>query len=65
MVLSKLALVDDHLGKYAEAEPLFQRALSNRRKGVRRSNVAVATDLNNLAMLDEHRSQYAEARAAV
>jgi tetratricopeptide (TPR) repeat protein len=48
-------------GKYAEAEPLFQRALRIREKALGPDHTDVATVLNNLALLYDHQSKYASA----
>ena len=48
-------------GKYAEAEPLFKRALAIREKALGKDHPDVATSLNNLALLYDSQGKYAEA----
>jgi tetratricopeptide (TPR) repeat protein len=48
-------------GNYAEAEPLFQRALALREKLLGPDDPNVATSLNNLAALYQVQGRYAEA----
>ena len=48
-------------GKYAEAEPFYQRALAIREKVLGPNHPSVATSLNNLALLYYDRGNYAEA----
>ena len=48
-------------GKYAEAEPLYKRALGIREKALGPDHPDVATGLNNLAELYRVQGKYAEA----
>ncbi len=48
-------------GKYAEAEPLYQRALAIREKALGPEHPNVATSLNNLAVLYHTQGRYTEA----
>ena len=48
-------------GRYAEAEPLFERALGIDEKVLGPEHPDVATDLNNLALLYDHQGKYADA----
>ena len=50
-----------HQGKYAEAEPLYQRSLAIREKALGKDHPDVATSLNNLAALYHNQGKYAEA----
>ena len=47
--LNTLAILYQYKGEYAEAEPLFQRALAIREKALGPSHPDVAATLNNLA----------------
>ena len=47
---------------YAEAEPLYQRALEIHKKALGREHPGVATDLNNLAALYRAQGKYDEAQ---
>ena len=53
-------LYDDQ-GRYAEAEPLYKRALAIQEKALGPDHPDVATALNNLAVLYRHQGRYAEA----
>jgi len=59
--LNNLALVYDEQGKYAEAEPLYKRALAILEKAFGPNHSSVATSLNNLAALYCSQGKYAEA----
>ncbi len=48
-------------GEYAQAEPLFVRALAIRERALGPDHLDVATSLNELAVLYEHQGRYAEA----
>ena len=48
-------------GRYAEAEPLYKRALAIREKALGPDHPDVARSLNNLAELYENQGRYAEA----
>jgi tetratricopeptide (TPR) repeat protein len=48
-------------GRYAEAEPLYRRALGIREKSLGKEHPDVVTDLNNLAGLLKTQGKYAEA----
>jgi tetratricopeptide (TPR) repeat protein len=47
--------------RYAEAEPLYQRALAIREKALGPDHTDTATGLNNLAVLYDNQGRYAEA----
>ena len=49
--LNNLAEIHRAQGKYAEAEPLYKRALAIDEKALGSDHLDVATDLNNLALL--------------
>jgi tetratricopeptide (TPR) repeat protein len=59
--LSNLALLYEAQGRYAEAEPLHQRALATRERALGPEHPYVATSLNNLAELYRVQGRYAEA----
>ncbi len=59
--LNNLAVVYEDLGRYAEAEPLYNRALAIREKALGPDHPRVATSLNNLALLYHAQGKYAEA----
>ena len=59
--LNNLALLYDTQGKYAQAEPLYQRALAIDQKTLGPDHPDVATSLNNLALLYYNQSKYAQA----
>ena len=48
-------------GRYAEAEPLYKRALAIREKALGPDHPDVAKALNNLAVLYQKQGRYAEA----
>src|SRR6266567_3020464 len=48
-------------GRYAEAEPLFERALAIREKALGRDHPYIALSLNNLAELYGAQGRYTEA----
>ncbi len=48
-------------GKYAQAEPLYQRALAIREKALGPEHPDVATSLNNRALLYDEQGKYAQA----
>jgi len=54
-------LLYDRQGRYAEAEPLYQRSLAIRETALGRDHPALATSLNNLAGLYYRQGRYAEA----
>ena len=55
-----------HQGKYAKAEPLYQRALAIWEQSLGPSHPHVATNLNNLAVLyNNAQGKYAEGRATL
>jgi tetratricopeptide (TPR) repeat protein len=58
--LNQLADSYGALARYAQAEPLFQRALAIREKALGPDHRDVATSLNNLAALYELQGRYAE-----
>jgi CHAT domain-containing protein/Tfp pilus assembly protein PilF len=51
----------DEQGRYAEAEPLYQRALAIKEKALGSDHPTVATALNDLAELYDEQGRYAEA----
>ena len=59
--LHSLAELYKAQGRYAEAEPLYQRALGIREKVLGPEHPAVATILNNLAELYRTQGRYAQA----
>ncbi len=59
--LNNLALLYDAQGKYAQAEPLYRRALAIREKALGPEHPDLATDLNNLALLYRAQGKYAQA----
>ena len=59
--LNNLALLYDNQGKYAEAEPLYQRSLAIWEKALGPEHPNVAASLNNLAFLYNNQGKYAEA----
>ena len=59
--LNNLALLYDAQGRYAEAEPLYKRALAIREKALGPDHPDVAPSLNNLAALYDPQGQYAQA----
>jgi CHAT domain-containing protein/Flp pilus assembly protein TadD len=59
--LNNLAILYYAQGKYAEAEPLFQRALLATEKTLGPEHPTVPTSLNNLAELYRSQGKYAEA----
>ena len=59
--LNSLAFLHDSLGRYADAEPLYQRSLAIREKALGRDHPDVANSLNNLAGLYYDQGRYADA----
>ncbi len=59
--LSSLAALHQAQGKYAEAEPIFKRALVIFEKTLGSEHPLVAANLNNLAALYHAQGKYAEA----
>ena len=59
--LNNLAYLYRDQGKYAEAEPLFQRSLAIVEKVLGPENPGLAASLNNLASLYRDQGKYAEA----
>ena len=59
--LNNLALLYDDQGRYAEAEPLYKRALAIDEKALGPDHPDVAQSLNNLAALYDDQGRYAEA----
>jgi tetratricopeptide (TPR) repeat protein len=57
-----LAALYNNQGKYAEAEPLYQRALAIREQVLGPTHPDVGQSLNNLAALYNSQGKYAEAR---
>ncbi len=56
-----MALLYEAQGRYAEAEPLYQRSLAIVEKALGPEHPHVATSLNNLARLYRDQGHYAEA----
>ena len=59
--LNNLAALCRTQGKYAEAEPLYQRSLAIREKALGPEHPDVASSLNNLAGLYDNQGKHAEA----
>ena len=59
--LNNLAELYHAQGQYAQAEPLYKRALAIREKALGPDHPDVATSLNNLAALYRAQGQYAQA----
>ena len=59
--LGNLAELYYYQGKYAEAEPLYKRALAIKEKALGPDHPSVATGLNTLALLYYNQGKYAEA----
>ncbi len=59
--LNNLALLYSSQGRYTEAEPLYQEALSLSKKLLGQDHPDVATSLNNLALLYSSQGRYTEA----
>ena len=59
--LNNLARLYQAQGKYAEAEPLYQRALANGEKVLGPEHPTVAASLNNLAELYTSQGEYSNA----
>ena len=59
--LNNLALAYDAQGKYAQAEPLYLRALAIWEKALGPEHPDVAQSLNNLAALYDNQGKYAQA----
>jgi len=59
--LNTLAVLYHTQGKYAQAEPLYQRVLTLLEQTVGPDHPTLATTLNNLAVVYEARDKYAEA----
>jgi tetratricopeptide (TPR) repeat protein len=59
--LNNLADLYGSVGRDADAEPLFKRALAVMEKAVGLDSVAIAPELNNLAALYQRQGRYAEA----
>jgi tetratricopeptide (TPR) repeat protein len=59
--LNNLAELYRNQGRYAEAEPLYQRSLAIKEKTLGKDHPGVATSLNNLAGLYDRQRKYAQA----
>ena len=59
--LNIIALITQAQGRYAEAEPLYQRSLAIREKVLDPNDSALAPALGNLAELYQTQGRYAEA----
>ena len=59
--LNNLAVLYSDQGRYADAEPLYKRALAIREKALGPDHPDVATSLNNLAALYNDQGRYADA----
>lgn len=60
-ILNQLAVLYKQLGRYAEAEPLYLRALRIQEKTLGNNHPEVAASLNNLAVLYEVQGHYIKA----
>jgi len=63
-LLNNLAELYRVQGRYAEAEPLYKRALAISEKALGPDHPNVGIPLSNLALLYQDQGRYAEARAA-
>jgi tetratricopeptide (TPR) repeat protein len=61
MTLNNLAGLYHARGRYADAEPFYQRALAIRERVLGPDHPDVALSLNNLAVLYDAQGRYAEA----
>ncbi|MGH6847493.1 MAG: tetratricopeptide repeat protein, partial [Methylocella sp.] len=61
LYLNAAGKIDYVVGRYSEAEPLFQRALAIWEKALGPEHPDVATSLNNLALLYDAQGQYVQA----
>jgi tetratricopeptide (TPR) repeat protein len=61
LYLNAAGKIDDTIGRYSEAEPLYQRALAIVVKTLGPEHPEVATCLNNLAALYDAQGKYAQA----
>jgi tetratricopeptide (TPR) repeat protein len=61
MSLNNLANLYNNQGRYAEAEPLYQRSLTINEKAFGPEHPDVATSLSNLGLLYDNQGRYAEA----
>lgn len=61
MSLNRLALLHDRGGRYAEAEPLYRRALAILESALSPEHASVAQSLDNLALLYDEQGRYAKA----
>jgi tetratricopeptide (TPR) repeat protein/CHAT domain-containing protein len=61
MTLNNLALVHEHQGRFAAAEPLYQRAIRIYEKRLGSDHPSLATTLTNLADLYAAQAKYVEA----
>jgi len=59
-LLNNLAGLYHHQGRYADAEPLFKRALAINEKSLGPDHPALATPLGNLAGLYADQGRYAD-----
>src|ERR1700750_855260 len=59
--LNNLAALYERQGRYAEAEPLFKRALAIRQKALGPAHPDVGQSLNNLATLYERQGRHTDA----
>jgi len=59
--LNQAGLIAQRVGRYSEAEPLYNRALAIDEKAYGLNHPEVATDLNNLAALYKTQGRYAQA----
>jgi tetratricopeptide (TPR) repeat protein len=63
--LANLAVLYREQGRYADAEPLFRRALAIWEKALGSEHLRVALALNNLALLYTYQDRYADAMPLV
>jgi tetratricopeptide (TPR) repeat protein len=61
--MANLAALYDNQGRYAEAEPLFKRALAVLEKALGPNHPEVAAVRHNLAALYKDQGRYADAEA--
>jgi tetratricopeptide (TPR) repeat protein len=61
LLLNRIGYFLQQLGRYGEAEPLFQDALTMRKRLLGDEHLDVALSLNNLALLYDNQGRYGEA----
>jgi len=60
-LMNDLALLYQHQGKYADAEPLYKEALAGSQKALGLEHPYTLTSMNNLAFLYRHQGKYTDA----